>query len=198
MPITIFLSAFIAPFFYSARSASVKLAPYFRIDSPVKFTRTALWISRSRIASANVASPIVPHHFSTGNWLATIVETLPQRVSIIFNRLLRSLASCLSMPQSSRISIYVAYLLQQFRIAAIRLRQSHLFGQDFQPVVPHADSLPVDQRAKMTRFPGFSASNFYHPGVCATSRFLDRSTWGVNYGNRAQNTAYASGGRGVH
>jgi hypothetical protein len=56
----------------------------------------------------------------------------------------------------------------------------------------------VDQRAKMTRFPGFSASNFDHPGVCATIRFLDRSTWGVNYGNRAQNTAYASGGRGVH
>ncbi|MGU5704416.1 Arm DNA-binding domain-containing protein, partial [Aeromonas hydrophila] len=26
---------------------------------------------------------------------------------------------------------------------------------------------PVDQRAKMTRFPGFSASNFDHPGVCA-------------------------------
>ncbi|MGU5540246.1 Arm DNA-binding domain-containing protein, partial [Aeromonas hydrophila] len=25
----------------------------------------------------------------------------------------------------------------------------------------------VDQRAKMTRFPGFSASNFDHPGVCA-------------------------------
>ncbi|MEI4935271.1 type VII toxin-antitoxin system HepT family RNase toxin, partial [Aeromonas caviae] len=31
----------------------------------------------------------------------------------------------------------------------------------------------VDQRAKMTRFPGFSASNFDHPGVCATIRSLD-------------------------
>ncbi|MGY3928924.1 outer membrane beta-barrel protein, partial [Aeromonas simiae] len=30
----------------------------------------------------------------------------------------------------------------------------------------------VDQRAKMTRFSGFSASNFDHPGVCATIRFL--------------------------
>ncbi|MGY3929198.1 hypothetical protein ACW5WA_18740, partial [Aeromonas simiae] len=29
----------------------------------------------------------------------------------------------------------------------------------------------VDQRAKMTRFSGFSASNFDHPGVCATIRF---------------------------
>jgi len=36
----------------------------------------------------------------------------------------------------------------------------------------------VDQRAKMTRFPGFSASNFDHPGVCATIRSSDRRTWG--------------------
>lgn len=56
----------------------------------------------------------------------------------------------------------------------------------------------VDQRAKMTRLPGFSASNFDHPGVCATIRFLDRRTWGVNHGNRAENTAHASGGRPVH
>lgn len=58
--------------------------------------------------------------------------------------------------------------------------------------------IAVDQRAKMTRLPGFSASNFDHPGVCATIRFLDRRTWGVNHGNRAENTAHASGGRPVH
>ncbi|MGL5324873.1 MAG: hypothetical protein ACRC91_09155, partial [Aeromonas sp.] len=44
----------------------------------------------------------------------------------------------------------------------------------------------VDQRAKMTRFPGFSASNFDHPGVCATIRSLDRRTWSVNHGNRVE------------
>ena len=56
----------------------------------------------------------------------------------------------------------------------------------------------VDQRAKMTRFPGFSASNFDHPGVCATIRSLDRRTWSVNHGNRVEDPAYASGGRPVH
>ena len=29
----------------------------------------------------------------------------------------------------------------------------------------------------MTRFPGFSASSFDHPGICATIRSLDRRTW---------------------
>ena len=41
-------------------------------------------------------------------------------------------------------------LLQQFRIAAIRLGQPHLFEQGFQPVIPHAHSLPDKVTAQGT------------------------------------------------
>jgi len=44
----------------------------------------------------------------------------------------------------------------------------------------------------MIRFPGFSASNFDHPGVCATIRFLDRRIWDINHGNRDQDPAHAA------
>lgn len=50
----------------------------------------------------------------------------------------------------------------------------------------------------MTRFPGFSASNFAPPGVCATIRFLDRRIWGINHGNRDQDPAHAASGWQVH
>lgn len=62
----------------------------------------------------------------------------------------------------------------------------------------HAIGMGVDQHAKMTRFPGFSVSNFDHPGVCATIRSLDRRTWRANHENRVEEPAYASGGLPVH
>ncbi|MFQ2377675.1 helicase HerA domain-containing protein, partial [Aeromonas caviae] len=40
-------------------------------------------------------------------------------------------------------------------------------GLDEQDSFTADENTIVDQRAKMTRFPGFSASNFDHPGVCA-------------------------------
>ena len=51
-------------------------ASAFRMDGPSRVRRWALWTMRSRIASANVGSPMTSCHASTGSWLVMAIEAV--------------------------------------------------------------------------------------------------------------------------
>jgi hypothetical protein len=53
--------------FYSGRGELVKLARFFRSESPFKLSWWALWTRRSRMASARVASPMAACQWSIGS-----------------------------------------------------------------------------------------------------------------------------------
>jgi hypothetical protein len=72
--------------FYSGRGELVKLARFFRSESPFKLSWWALWTKRSRMASAKVASPMAACQCSIGSWLVTMVERLPWRSSSTSSR----------------------------------------------------------------------------------------------------------------
>ena len=57
-----------------------------RNDSPVRVSRWFCCISRSRIASAIVASPTQACQCSTGSWLVMMVALLAARSSMISSR----------------------------------------------------------------------------------------------------------------
>jgi len=82
-------SPFTFPSGYLSKSGnfvSNYFACFFLTDSPLSSIRKALCTSRSQIASAIVASPIISCQLFTGNWEEITVDPLPCLSSMISKR----------------------------------------------------------------------------------------------------------------